>query len=386
MKKAISFLIVLAMFVSITNNLGKTNVIGEMAFRTEISEHLSEDDYECALDGITTEEEQTIKIKLEARNMISSNIDIELLYNEKEEPVFLLGTTSTGYIIIDRKTSECCECGEGNPYREYAEQKKYYGGVFAYYVKNNIKNKNEYYDLLRDESSSSMRTVPLGPDVDEKDKDFLINSPYKSATRYIVDCSYSYIRRRAFGNNKKGTCSAVATCIALNYLKLKHDSKIVSAEDTSEYLSKGIAGDTLYPNARFFHIKMVELYKLQPGAFGILLITPLCSYLTAEVPESSRPTVGSTIFPKFKTIESHIKADKPVIVSTYPSGGPYPKHTMVAYGCRQTSDGENELLVHVGWYSKDLLTKVGGDNYAHKEVWINKKYISYAHYFWLHGE
>lgn len=77
----------------------------------------------------------------------------DILFDANNRSSYLLATTDKGYLILKRDTYEFCECGEMNPYRDYMDYKKYYGGIIHYYVESAKADSNsaifdKYYDIV----------------------------------------------------------------------------------------------------------------------------------------------------------------------------------------------------------------------------------------------
>ena len=71
---------------------------------------------------------------MEIRGIGGVDLRVESIYDVDDVPAFLLGVSENGYIIMERSTYAFREGGEGNPYHNFETAKKYYGGIFCYYV------------------------------------------------------------------------------------------------------------------------------------------------------------------------------------------------------------------------------------------------------------
>ncbi|MBR4435434.1 MAG: hypothetical protein IKS90_04980 [Clostridia bacterium] len=110
---------------------------------------------------ITEYDRDLVKFQMEARNIYADDVQIELLYNGKKEPMLLLATTSRDYIIIERATGAHHESGGGNPYQDYANETKYYGGPLNYYVERTIDGETVFFDIHFKKPVKSFKTPSL---------------------------------------------------------------------------------------------------------------------------------------------------------------------------------------------------------------------------------
>lgn len=110
---------------------------------------------------ITEYDRDLVKSHMEARNIYADDVQIELLYNGKKEPMLLLATTSRDYIIIERATGAHHESGGGNPYQDYANETKYYGGPLNYYVERTIDGETVFFDIHFKKPVKSFKTPSL---------------------------------------------------------------------------------------------------------------------------------------------------------------------------------------------------------------------------------
>lgn len=77
-------------------------------------------------------------------------ISISIVYNRHEDPVYLLGVSKSGYVIVKRSNHMICESGERNPYDGYMSLKKYYGEPLSYTVYDSSNATNPYYNIVYD--------------------------------------------------------------------------------------------------------------------------------------------------------------------------------------------------------------------------------------------
>jgi hypothetical protein len=182
--------------------------------------------------GIDVSDEECLIIKnnLDSRDLGGKNLVCSVLFDAKNVPAFLLGTTEKGFIILDRDSYSFHEGGEGNPYNEYMSEKKYYGGPFLYYVDAASANTHThkpssaiYFNIERNQYSENIATAmsrvfeKVSPAVLSDNKRGVLGE-----THFLYNY-YNYIRWRSFGINQSNssyvnTCSAVALGIAMNYL------------------------------------------------------------------------------------------------------------------------------------------------------------------------
>lgn len=202
--------------------------------------------------------------------------------------------------------------------------------------------------------------------------------------------NYRYITQYAFGYNANGTCNEVACCIALNYLKRQYNVPVCTANMTPELFNSSFPqsaqqNNSTYPKAELFHQRLQQFMAVPGLAWGSKYSGSVNSYLETTITNPAlRPIAFARLrvaFP-FSSVHSLISSNKPVIVQTF--GHPeYNNHTMVAYGCR-TVGSTNEVLVHVGWHDPTRFSQ-SGNQYTHKDHWVNYLSISYYYSFILPG-
>lgn len=334
-----------------------------------------------------SKEEKALYADVIKRILLSDDYQISILYDNEDAPSYIFSTCKNGYVILKRYTTIICECGETNPYEDYMDIKKYYGGALSYYLdaseysdKTGAKIDNKYVDIINNVGSDNIKIVEFN---EEDDENYI-------PTRFeicVIGDSYSYIRRRAFGYNDDNTCSAIACGIALNYIKHKFNINVVSNVQTSEYYNSGRATNasyvaSSYPKAHSLHRALVEDYGMGAASYALGIVNPLTNYLIDMIPNASqRPTISWTYFPNFTTIKTNLLQSRPVLITTT-SAGEFSWHTMVVYGFKIEEDS-NLLLVHTGWYLPQYNTPLSSNSsyYYQNQVWINKNYATLGYYF-----
>ena len=300
----------------------------------------------------------------------------------------MLGTTTDGYLILDRETYAFRECGEGeSPYIEFNDCKKYFGGALCYSVETNETDfeepENTYYDLMHESYSSVVPKLNTA-----QEEEMLLSDEPTATSDKVVELpnSYEYIRRRAFGYNENGTCSAVASCIALNYIAAQNNMAVVPSNMISEQHDKGKpkGRDWViinYPNANRNYRYMVDACGMgwASHAGGITSAIRQFAKKVIPTPYKYNLDVEWTALPKEATIKKNIDDGKPVLITTtIASDSAYNTHTMCVYGYRMKS-GKCELLVHSGWYSH-CETYVG-NKCIQRKIWIPESDASIGYYF-----
>lgn len=328
---------------------------------------------------------------MEIRDISTENAKVEIIYNREDCPAFLLGYSQGGYIILDSETLQFMECGEVNPYCLYENAKKYYDGPLCYHVElnggyqgildivsNTCTDRNDYIrDSALETAAVSRERVQIGDGADASSlRSSVIGTPE------VVFNAYSNIQRRAFGYNDDNTCSAVATCIALNYLALQSGKSIVPSGWISEKLTVKAGGKSdvakYYKNAAALYNYMVNDCGMRPVSYGDAIKNAVRTYAKNKVPSSYNLTLNWTLAPRFTTIRNNIANNKPVLITTT-LAGTYSVHTMVVYGWRQTTNG-CELLVHTGWYCENTEDPANGHLYQ-PHTWITMDWATYGYYF-----
>ena len=352
-------------FTSSAPNVDAVNATNRNVFTTDISSN----EVAAMIDA------------METRGM-GNNISVEILYDCDNEPTFLLGTSDLGYQIIARGTLRCIEGGEVNPYLDYPNNKKYYGGVLNYFVESG----DNFYDITHNTTASNLLQAEYLEEattgimsasraVSNQSAVNVIASPSAASN---ADITYSTIipnadiriQRRAFGLNNDDTCSAVACTIVLNYLDYE-DGDIVPSEFHLEALASDDSPENIaeeYPSAHAFHRYLVEDCDMVPASFAGRIATSIDMY--RDISETVSDTGIAcdwtvNIYTNFGIDE--LNADRPAML-TSTIAGDYSTHTMPIYGYRRYSDGSLEWLVHTGWYSS--LKKGDDEIYYMPEVWV----------------
>ena len=327
-----------------------------------------------------------VQAEMLVREIGTENLEVEVINNTSGEPKYLLGTSESGYIILDKDNFVFYEAGERNPFATYKNAQKYYGGPLCYFVEDEpavrtMEKDTEYYDVVNRNYVRDMYAVEFN---ERDDSQNLSQQAVERAntTPVRVSNAYNYIRRRAFGYNNDNTCSAVATGIVLNYLSLQYDKPFVA--DIAELRNNGTPANASelankYPNAHALHRCLVDDYGMGAASFGDAIADPLISYMNSEVPGYHGFTVSWTASPRAATIRSNIVDNKPVLVTTTLAGD-YSLHTMACYGYRVVSD-YSEILVHTGWYGSDYNDTTSTGAEYQTETWISESFASIGYYF-----
>ncbi|MBR3381924.1 MAG: hypothetical protein IKG85_02650 [Clostridia bacterium] len=330
---------------------------------------------------------KVVELKMKDRGIWLEECSFYPLYNENDELGFVMSVTETDYLIYCMDNDLVCEWGEGNPYSDYLDEKKYYGGPLCYFIgggENSLKKEGRFFNICNGRYQSNIDVM--------KNNEFMAdtNESVRAFDTYYLENNYNYIRRRSFGYNDDGTCSAVACGIALNYIKRQFNLFVVTNLQSSELLNDGIPTSSQsgqnyiaghYPAAYNLHHRLVDDYNMGTASYASGIVNPLNNYLQFMIPNASdRPTVSYTLFPNYNTIKNNITANRPVLI-TSTIAGDYSWHTMVVYGCRTNSDNSKELLVHTGWYGGGMMLSMAQNKYYHKTLWLPYSYATYGYYF-----
>lgn len=354
----------------------------------------SSNDTDVVTASLTDQEISVLQEKLNAYGYGEEDFTYDVLYDAHDSPSFILGLTSNGYVILKRGTYNFFECGEGNPYFGYMSEKKYYAGVVCYFIRisnkksQSMEHSEEYYDILRGSYSSFVPKAASSRSETEPQEAYATSSTTSVRSSVVLSDNYSYIRAKAFGDNRDNTCSAVATGIALNYIALRHNMAIISNSHISEKLSRGLPTysgqiSTLYPNANRLHRYLVDTCRMGPASYADDISQPVSRYIANNTSYyyGYQFFLHWTPFPSASTIKENIQNDRPVLITTT-LFAQYDFHTMCVYGYRDTSDGA-QLLVHVGWYNPNQMQEesAGSNQYYQKTTWINAGDATYGYYF-----
>lgn len=302
-----------------------------------------------------------------------NTFETHILYNNENVPAYTLGVSENGYIIIENETLSIHEYGEGNPY-ENANGALFYAGPLNYYDKDN----NVITDLTTMEIVNDMAvSLSIEPEINNEDVS-IQSTTVDGLTR--VSNYYSYIQRRAFGNNSNDVCGAVAVQIVLNYLELQTGNDFVHSTHKSELLSGGISYvASRYPKATNMLTHLVNTCGMISNVAVFTLAPAVSNYANITDIANKSILASWTINPSTNTIKDNISKNKPVILLT--QGHPtYGDHYMVAYGYRTYTNGNINWMVHTGHYGTNYITYENGV-YRHQDKFISDTYVDYAVYF-----
>lgn len=106
----------------------------------------------------TEEEIELVREELDVRGYSGSDYYVCVLYDANESAKYLFGVNERAYIVIDRSKKEFIECGEdSNPFKDYMDLKKYYGGICTFLVYDESNPDAPYHCLTRDTWGTSVR-------------------------------------------------------------------------------------------------------------------------------------------------------------------------------------------------------------------------------------
>lgn len=337
--------------------------------------------------SVSKEEAKLMEGELRLRDLYADDFVIEPLYDADNEPSFLLGTTSLGSAIMDRRTAVICECGEFNPFVGFELCRKYYGGLLSYYVRRISSSKYTNIVTGQEEALPLARTLDVDSSEDRSD-----GMPTKDKTIRIP--SPGYITRYAFGVNRNGTCNQVACGVALNYLKRKYGYPLTMPSTTPELLTHQPKNDysemmSRYPKAEALHQLLNIIFGPPLFEWGSTYADHVNTYIYRTMRGFSYcPSAYSVWKPSIDSIERELLYSRPVIIQTW-NAPTYGNHAMVCYGTRSYIVGgymRNELLVHNGWYNENYFTKMymgSTEVWEHKNYWVNLSYITFGYFFAL---
>lgn len=315
---------------------------------------------------------------------IGGKIKIEILYDFRGEPTFLLGVSDSGYQIIERNNLMCIEGGEYNPYNGFSDNTKYYCGFLNYFVYSGD-------NYLNVRTNLKIKNLPRCNYLSEDANGFYSDrafSPSASATASITYTKIiphyeSRIQRRAFGYNNDNTCSAVACTIVLDYLDYNNSSIVPSSfylEALTSNNGSNVANNS--PRAHAFHRFLVKNCGMGAVSYanGISYAIDRYRESTDSIKKSGIDCEWTlNIYTNFGINE--INDNRPtMLTSTF--AGEYSWHTMPVYGYRRYSDNALEWLVHTGWY-QTLIYENGV--YKMPKVWVAASTATYLYRFTYNG-
>ena len=112
--------------------------------------------------GLDTAEIQAVTWAMEFFQ-IPGPVTADILYDHENAPAYILGISSTGFLIMDRATQVPIEWGEGNPYSGHLSEKKYYGAILNYYVQ----SKDGFLNLITETYTDQIAYMPLDIDYEQ---------------------------------------------------------------------------------------------------------------------------------------------------------------------------------------------------------------------------
>lgn len=356
----------------------------------------------CAVEGADADLTQDasaaeitfVENAMEIRGIGGEDISVEILYDTSDAPAYLLGESENGYIILAREDLSFRECGEGDPYKDFADNKKFYGGPLCYYVASNADGLAAYsdelplYDVVNEDWTNEMREVPFSAE-NAKVQPALSRGATASGTSVKITNAYSYIQRKAFGYNNDNSCSAVALTIALNYLWQQTKLPFVPSAFRLENLTSDANSttvQTLYPKAHAFHRYLVDDCDMTGPCYGNGLVDGFDAYVRNNVLATYDLSLTCVLLPDYGTIRGEINNKRPVLITTNASmggGWNYRFHTMVVYGARDLTD-DAEMLVHTGWYGEPEITGSGASCHQ-TETWLSTGFAGWGYYFSYNG-
>lgn len=121
----------------------------------------------AASDGaeITKEDVEVLRDRMTARGYGDEDLVADVLYDADEQPTYLIGISKGGYIILNKTTYAFHESGSGNPFADYMDARKYYGGPLQCFVKGSEvagaspSQQNEFYHVHTGRYFSTIPTV-----------------------------------------------------------------------------------------------------------------------------------------------------------------------------------------------------------------------------------
>lgn len=184
-----------------------------------------------------------------------------------------------------------------------------------------------------------------------------------------------YIRRKAFGNNVDGTCTAVATAICMRYLDLNVQD-CVSGFYESENLFGSKFDSIGYRQAEVLHQDLVNHHNIGVASYALAVRNGVEDYVNDHGYESTGLSVSWLKTNSIQFVTDHIDTNRPCMMTTTAFTAPkeWDWHTMAIYGYRKYDNGTCEYMVHTGWYGDDQIT-----NNVANVVWLPSSYAYYEY-------
>ncbi|MDR3316177.1 MAG: RICIN domain-containing protein [Coriobacteriales bacterium] len=318
--------------------------------------------------GAITEEEVVAVRAAMAMRELGEPVSLDPLFGGKREAYYIIATSERGYLIFDRGTGIVMEWGEtSSPYAEYEGVDWYYLGPCMYAVQTPEGIKDIHLDRIYTEE---IPRIPLDPVLSAEESGF---APLALGVEKQLPYLDEYVKKLSFGNNTEGTdtegtCTAVATAQALNYLDKVVDNNIVPAKYESEPLSS--VSKFWIPN--YARSSALHKYLISKGlgspSFGNAVTFAVYQYRTTINGVSQTGISASSSDYEYPIIMRDIDKGLPSLITTDPFfDGKYSAHTMLVCGYRAYNNlpfDVYEVYVHDGWYQ-------GIDNGSHPLVWVS---------------
>ena len=323
--------------------------------------------------------------------------EAEVLHNRFGEDSFIVGYTQDSYLIVDRGTFAFLEQGPAPGPYEGCEGSKYYGGFRCYAELQN----GTLYDLSTGEPMENLAYLPAMDELIEKyerEEGLPLPGSRMATSSGTLPKSNEIVKRMAFGLNAgeyDNTCSAVALGLALGYLDVTFDSRLVPSDMEPESRVSADYSSSRYPKATKLHHCLVDECGMAPGLLGLWgadVEAGLDSYMRADSERSAAGVeMAWTVTDLNRTLvdlvwlREGIKNGRPLLITTIVDWWvddhaiDYSTHTMLVYGFRTASDGTTEVNAHPGWYGSGHSSNDGVVN----DVWLPLDIAAMAYTFSL---
>ncbi|MDR3315949.1 MAG: hypothetical protein LBS98_05690 [Coriobacteriales bacterium] len=180
--------------------------------------------------AITEDEVVAVRAAMDMREL-GEPVSLDPLFGGKREAYYIIATSERGYLIFDRGTGVVWEWGEtSSPYAEYDGVDWYYLGSCMYAVQTPEGIKDIHLERIYTEE---IPRIELDPVLSADENGF---APFALGVEKKLPYLNEYVEKLSFGNNTIGTCTAVATGQALNYLDYVVDDNIVPVQYESNLL------------------------------------------------------------------------------------------------------------------------------------------------------
>ncbi len=151
-------------------------------------------------DSLSEAETEELRNRLIANGYSTTQLTTDVLYDSNGDASYMLAVTGSSYMILERASYRFNESGGGNPYADYMDEIKYYGGPICYYIENPdlTDQSNPYFDISMRKPCASIGVVQWREDSD------VWNTPFGDVSKNDWFCEdVTYVSKHGLMNGTK---------------------------------------------------------------------------------------------------------------------------------------------------------------------------------------